>query len=85
MQVQTEAEADLPHTKNEVTVTYNGKPLELRRGRYSVVELRNALGVPGNEVLAEFINGEFRDLIQGEVHIKGGEVFASHRPQGGAS
>jgi len=71
--------------QKEVTVTYNGNPKEIAKGNYTVADLRTALGVSANEILSEFIHGSFKDLTQGHVEVKGGEVFASHVPQGGAS
>ena len=77
--------ADKPHPGPDVTITYNGEPKEIHRGNYPLAELRQKLHVPDNEILAQFIDGAFKDLTEGRIVIKGGEVFASHRPQGGAS
>lgn len=68
-----------------VSVTYNGNPKLIQPGTYTVEKLRTTLGVPTNDVLSEFINGSFKDLTQGNVSVTGGEVFASHVPQGGAA
>ncbi len=68
-----------------VEVTYNGDPLLIAAGKYTVEKLRETLKVPANDVLSEFIDGSFKDLTTGHVEVKGGEVFASHVPQGGAA
>lgn len=68
-----------------VKITYNGNPTLIRPGTYTVQQLRQTLKVPANDVLAEFIDGSFKDLTQGNITVKGGEIFASHVPQGGAA
>jgi len=82
-QVAPEAQSDKKH--QTVTVTYNGQPVQIEAGNYSVEKLRKTLRVPTNDILAEFINGSFQDLTHGHVEVKGGEIFASHVPQGGAA
>jgi len=74
--------------KNEklVTVEIDGVNKEIEKGEYTVPELKTALGVAANRVLAEEINGVLTDLpVDKKVHIKGGEVFASHVNRGGSS
>lgn len=68
-----------------VKITYNGNPFLIRPGTYTVQELRQVLKVPANDILAEFIDGSFKDLTQGNVKVVGKEIFASHVPQGGAA
>ena len=76
---------DKPQQGPNVIVTYNDEPVTIHRGNYTVAELRLTLKVPDDEVLSQLINGAFQPLTQGHVVIKGGEVFAAHKPQGGAS
>lgn len=68
-----------------VAVEYNSDQVEIHRGDYTVEELRELLKVPENEVLAQWLDGQFKDLTTGRVVIKGGEIFAAHKPQGGAA
>jgi len=68
-----------------VEVTYNGNPLIIAAGKYTVEKLRETLKVPANDVLSQFIDGSFKDLTTGHVEVKARDVFASHVPQGGAA
>jgi hypothetical protein len=68
-----------------IKITYNGNPFLIRPATYTVQELRQILKVPTNDILAEFIDGSFKDLTQGNVKVVGKEIFASHVPQGGAA
>ena len=76
---------DKPQQGSDVTITYNGDPVVIHRGNYTVAELRQTLKVPNDEVLSQMVNGAFQPLTEGHVVIKGGEIFAAHKPQGGAS
>ena len=74
--------------KNEklVTVEIDGVEKDIEKGEYTVEQLKEALGVAANRVLAQEINGVLTDLpTDKKVHVKGGEVFASHVDRGGSS
>ena len=69
-----------------VTVTIDGNPKQVRRGRYQVTELKQVLGVPVDYELDEVKHGEFKPLADdATLHIKGREVFVSHVRRGGSS
>lgn len=69
-----------------VTVQIDGADKEIEKGEYTVKQLKAALGVAANRVLAEEINGVLTDLpVDKKVHVEGGEVFASHVDRGGSS
>jgi hypothetical protein len=58
----------------------------IQAGTYTVSELKRVLGVDPSRVLDEVIGGEFKELPDdGTVHVKGGEIFISHVPQGQSS
>lgn len=87
MSPETEAAPEAQSDKKSklVTISYNGNPVLIEPGNYTVEKLRKTLKVPANDVLSEFIDGKFTDLTEGHVEVKGGEIFASHVPQGGAA
>jgi len=69
-----------------VTVEIDGADKEIEKGEYTVEQLKAALGVAANRVLAEEINGVLTDLpVDKKVHVKGGEIFAIHVDRGGSS
>jgi hypothetical protein len=69
-----------------VTVTIDGTPKQIERGKYLVSKLKQVLGVPADYELDEVKHGEFEPLADdGHTHIEGGEVFVSHVRRGGAS
>ena len=72
---------------NHVTITIDGKPYDVHPGNHPVVELKNKGGVPKDWVLCQIIAGQPPIQLDDKAHldIKGGEVFASHQPTGGAS
>jgi hypothetical protein len=74
-----------PH---DVTITINNAAYQVHPGNHPVAELKNTANpkIPQDETLCMFIDGEFKPLDnKGHVDIKGGEVFASNCPSGGAS
>jgi hypothetical protein len=73
---------------NHVTITINGKPYEVHVGNHPVAELRNLADpkIPKEDMLCLFVDGEPKPLDdKAHLDIKGGEIFASNCPSGGAS
>jgi hypothetical protein len=73
---------------NEVTITINGKEYEVHAGNHPVEELKNIPDpkIPKEDTLCIIVDGEPKPLENhAHVHIKGGEIFASNCPSGGAS
>jgi hypothetical protein len=73
---------------NRVVITINGKEYEVHPGNHPVAELKNIPDpkIPKEETLCLMVDGEARPLNEKDhVDIKGGEVFASNCPSGGAS
>ena len=69
-----------------VTVDIDNLLKQIKEGEYIVSNLKNALGVDQNRVLAELIKGVLTDLPDhNEVEIEGGEIFKSHVNRGGSS
>lgn len=70
-----------------VTITIDGKEYSVHPGNHPVVELKNLGGVPKDWVLCQIIQGQPPLPLDDKAHldIRGGEVFASHQPSGGAS
>lgn len=69
-----------------VIIVINNKEYQVHPGNHPVVELKNRGGVPKEETLCLLVDGELKPLSDKEhVDIKGGEVFASNCPSGGAS
>jgi hypothetical protein len=69
-----------------VTITINTTEYQVHPGNHPVAELRNLGGIPKEEILCIFVDGEFKPLSDKDhVDIKGGEIFASNCPSGGAS
>jgi hypothetical protein len=74
------------HHERVVTIVINGKKRETKSGSNSVEHLKNIGGVPADEILSEFKDGQFVDLKNdAHVEICGGEVFASHVQSAGSS
>jgi len=71
-----------------VKITINDKPYQVHPGNHPVAELKNIADpkIPQEDTLCMLIDGELKPL-DGKAHvdIKGGEVFASNCPSGGAS
>jgi len=69
-----------------VTITINGAPFKVHRGRQTVSEIKNLAGISQADVLAEVVGSKLTDLPDdGSVTIKGGEEFHSHPRDSGAS
>lgn len=69
-----------------VTITINNQPFKIHRGRQSVAGIKKVGGVPLTDELEEVIKGKLTPLPDdGEVTIKGGEVFISHPRDSGSS
>ena len=80
-----EQERSPEHGPN-VTITVNNAAVEIHRGRRTVVEIKNAGGVPLADDLEQVIDKVLTPLADdGAVTIKGGEVFVSHPKSGQAS
>ena len=78
-------EHNQPHL---VQITINGKPYQVRPGNHPVVELKNLADpkIPKEDILCIMVDGVPKPLDDKDhVDIKGGEVFASNCPSGGAS
>lgn len=74
-----------PH---DVTITINGNPYNVHPGNHPVAELKTipTPNIPKEDTLCQLINGEPQPLDdKAHVDIKGGEIFASNCPSGGAS
>lgn len=76
-----------PHPDpNQVLVTLNRHPVNIRRGQYTGAELKAALGVPVDHELDLVVNGEFKPIAnEYKLHVRGGEVFVSQVGQGQSS
>jgi hypothetical protein len=75
-----------PQGHETVTITVNGKTYLIHRGRRTVAEIKTLAGVPAAYQLDEDVNGVLTPLPQdGEITIKGGEVFVSYPATGSSS
>lgn len=73
------------HRQDRVTITIDGQPKPIHRGRRTVAEIKQLGGIPQADVLEQIINGQLVQLDNnGAVVIKGDEVFVSH-PRDSAS
>ena len=80
------AEASEKHNDKLVTITVDGKPVRLEKGPYDLDEFKTKVGVDRAKDVDQLVDGAFVALDpHKKVHIKGGEVFVSHVPQGGSS
>ncbi len=73
---------------HKVTIVINGKKFDITPGEHLVSELKKLPNphIPKEETLCIIVEGEAKPLKDHDrVHIKGGEVFASNCPSGGAS
>jgi len=71
-----------------VNITINGKDYPVRPGNHPVAQLRTipTPNIPPEDNLCQMIDGDLKPLDNhGRIDIKGGEVFASNCPSGGAS
>lgn len=78
-------ETDAPH-HSIVTITVDGKPVQIHRGRQSVSEIKSLGHVPAAFDLDEVVDGKLVPLPDdGHVIIKGEEIFLSHPKSGHSS
>jgi len=69
-----------------VTVSINGTSKQIHRGNHTITELKALLGVDPAQELDDVVHGEFEPLDDnGDITIKGGEIFVSHARRGGSS
>lgn len=72
--------------KKTVTVTVDGKEVQVLEGNYVVSQFKQLVGVGAARELDEVVHGELKPLNDNQViHVKGGEVFISHARSGGSS
>jgi hypothetical protein len=82
--METQSHAHEEHGP-EVTITINGDPYKIHRGREKVMDIKKAGGVPLADDLVQVVNGKpVRLDDEGSLTIKGGEQFVSH-PKGSGS
>jgi hypothetical protein len=76
-----------PHAQgDDVIITVNNEPVEIHRGRQSVVEIKTLGHVPLADQLTELVDGKLIVLPDdGAMMIKGHEVFVSHPKDSGSS
>lgn len=78
-------EAD-QHRQDVVTISVNGKPVEIHRGRREVSEIKAKGEVPAADTLAQVVSGELKPLPDdGSIVIRGEEVFLSYPKDAAAS
>jgi hypothetical protein len=80
--------SDGGHRPNQVMITINGKQYEVHAGNHPVAELKNVPDpkIRQEDTLCMIVDGEPKPLDNhAHLDIKGGEVFASNCPSGGAS
>jgi hypothetical protein len=83
---QQERDDTKHHRGQLVTITLDSVPRTIEEGVYKVAELKTKFSIPAEYELDVVVNGEFKPLNnERSIHIKGGEVFVSHVPQGGAA
>ncbi|MBU6214751.1 hypothetical protein KGM48_02825 [Patescibacteria group bacterium] len=74
------------HREKEVEVFINGHEKKIPAGTYKVRKLKEELGVPEDQGLAEIRGKETLPLKDDEeVKVHGGEKFVSHKRRGGSS
>jgi hypothetical protein len=88
MEIITELGKEHGHPGNdhEVMVMLDGSTRKIRRGTYSITELKRLFRIDSCRDLDELICGELRPLEDiMTTHIEGGETFVSHVRCGGSS
>ncbi len=69
-----------------VSITIDQRHFEPKRGLHTVAELNRLGGGPAEEKLSQDIDGWLKDLPDdGEVQIRGCEIFDSRKQAGGSS
>lgn len=72
----------------KVTITINNTLYEVRSGVHPVAQIKTIPNpnIPPSDVLCQLVGTELKPLDHNaRIDIKGGEIFASHCPSGGAS
>ena len=65
---------------HEVEIVINGKQFRIHEGPTTVEKLKHLANIPHEDILGREVDGNFHPLEQnGEVHIRGGEVFISRK------
>jgi len=84
----TSTKRPTPPEPKLVEITINGKNYQVRLGNHPVAQLKTIPNpnIPPEDTLCQMVNGVLTPLDQhAHVDIKGGEIFASNCPSGGAS
>jgi len=69
-----------------VEITVDGTPRQIEKGPYDLAEFKIFMNIDPTKDVDELIDGQFVPVTgDKKIHIKGGEVFISHVPQGGSS
>lgn len=72
--------------QHEVEITINGKEFKIKKGVYTVEQLKRLGHVPPEDSLSKFENGQLIELADNaRIEIHGCEVFASHVRSCGSS
>jgi hypothetical protein len=70
----------------KVSIKINDNPYQVKRGVYTVVEIKKLGNVPLGDELSELVKGKLEPLPdKGSVNIKGGEEFFSCKREGASS
>lgn len=74
------------NNQESVSVTIDNSTKDINKGVYTLVELKEALGVDANRELLEIKGNEPKPInSNSKIHIEGGEEFVSHGKGGGSS
>ena len=74
------------HNNDLVQVTVDNVTKDIRKGVYTLAELKTALGTEENREVLEIKGNEPKPINpNAKVHIEGGEVFITHGKGGGSS
>lgn len=78
---------DDKHGPKTVDITINGIVYPVRPGNHPVAQLKTipTPNIPQEDTLCEMVGGVPQPIVGDHVDIKGGEIFASNCPGGGAS
>lgn len=78
---------DGEHKSHEfVTITVDGKQVQMHRGHQSVAAIKSAGGVVQGYALAQIVDGRDVPLADdGYVVLHGDEIFESYAPDGSSS
>lgn len=71
---------------HKVSVTIDGRAVEVQSREWIVSQLKTALGVEASRELEQVVDGKLVPLADNaKIHIRGGEAFVSHVRGGGSS